>query len=165
MKKANPMMGKEKKLEKALKGYRRESVKLAKKVVEDAKATDDEVADEVAKVILETACLNPREQFEAIEKTAGADYVFTWMLCAVDMWPIIDIANRLMHDEAAARECLCKKFYKEGNVHSKVLCSRIRSGKFIHFQMTRSFTGGMDAYIVFRAPQTRSAAIIRICYK
>ena len=34
----------------------------------------------------------------------------------------------------------------------------------IVFQMTRAFNGGMDAYIVFRTPKTRRAAIIRFCY-
>ena len=128
------------------------------------KISDDEAADEVAKAILETACLQPREQAEKLEQAKGRDYVFAWMLCNIDMWPIVDIVNRLLHDEDAAREYLCNTFYREGKVESKVLRSRIRSGKFVHFQMTRAFNGGTDAYIVFRTPKTRSATIIRFCY-
>ena len=40
-----------------------------------------------------------------------------------------------------------------------------RGAELIHFQMTRAFNGGMDAYIVFRTPKTRSAVIIRFCCK
>ena len=93
------------------------------------------------------------------------NYLYAKMLCSDDMWPISDIVNRLIHDEAAAREYLCDKFFHPRVKASVVLCSRIRSGKFIHFQMTRAFNGGMDAYIVFRTSKTRSAVIIRFCYK
>ncbi len=163
----------EKALEEALRNYRRictkQNVERHGKGEENAAKTaargDDVVADEVAKAILETAHLNPREQSEKFERIKGRDYAFAWMLCSVDKWPIIDIVSRLMHDEASAREYLCDKLFRENNVDSVILCSRIRSGKFIHFQMTRASSGGMDAYIVFRTPKTRSATIIRFCYK
>ena len=138
---------------------------VAKRLISIKQGGDDVVADEVAKAILETAHLNPREQSEKFERIKGRDYAFAWMLCSVDKWPIIDIVSRLMHDEASAREYLCDKLFRENNVDSVILCSRIRSGKFIHFQMTRASSGGMDAYIVFRTPKTRSATIIRFCYK
>ena len=32
-----------------------------------------------------------------------------------------------------------------------------RGAGLTHFQMTREFNGGMDAYIVFRTPKTRRA--------
>lgn len=171
-----PTPEEEKELEKALKHYRRVHMKQIRERLEKEgengakkagreKIADDEVADEVAKAILETACLLPREQAEKLEKIDGADYICCWSLCNDDMWPISDIVNRLMHDETAAKKYLCNKFFRRDNVHSVVRCSRILSGKFIHFQMTRAFNGGMDAYIVFRTPKTRSATIIRICYK
>lgn len=171
-----PTPEEEKELENALKRYRRIHIKQIRerlkaerkdeaKKARRANVSDGEVADEVAKVILETACLPPREQMEKLEGIAGSDYLCCWSLCNDDMWPISDIVNRLMHDEAAAREYLCNKFFHRNNVHSVILCSRIRSGKFVHFQMTRAFNGGMDAYIVFRTPKTRSATIIRFCYR
>ena len=171
-----PTAEEEKRLEKALRSHRGNRIKYDREGFEAerkdegekarrGKVSDDEVADEVAKAILKTACLQAREQAEKLEQVKGRDYVFAWMLCTDDMWPIVDIVNRLLHDEVAAREYLCDTFYREGKVESKVLCSRIRSGKFIHFQMTRAFNGGMDAYIVFRTPKTRSAVIIRFCYK
>ena len=169
-----PSPEEEKELEKALKRYRRIHIKqnrerLAAERKSEAKRrekiSDDEVADEVAKAILETVCLPPREQVEKLEGIDGADYLCCCSPCNDDMWPISDIVNRLMYDEAAAREYLCDKFLRRNNLHSVVLCSRILSGKFVHFQMTRAYNGGMDAYIVFRTPKTRSAVIIRICYK
>ena len=171
-----PSPEEEKELEKTLKHYRKIRIKQnrerfeAERKDEEKKArrekiSDDEVADEVAKAILETACLPPREQMEKLEEIEGADYLCCCSPCNDDMWPISDIVNRLMHDEAAAREFLSDKFFRRNNVHSVALCSRILSGKFIHFQMTRAFNGGMDAYIVFRTPKTRNAVIIRICYK
>ena len=169
-----PTPEEEKELEKALKRYRRICGKQgrerfeAKRKYEGKKAgretiSDDEVADEVAKAILGTACLPPAEQQEKLEE--NDNYLYAKMLCTDDMWPISDIVNRLIHDEVAAREYLCDKFFHPRVKASVVLCSRIRSGKFIHFQMTRAFNGGMDAYIVFRTPKTRSAVIIRFCYK
>ena len=171
-----PTQEEEKELEKALKRYRgirikQERERFEKERKNDAKKagrekiSDDEVADDVAKAILETACLPPREQMEKLEGIAGADYLCCCSPCNDDMWPISDIVNRLIHDEAAAREYLCDKFFRRNNLHSVVLCSRILSGKFVHFQMARAYNGGMDAYIVFRTPKTRSAVIIRICYK
>ena len=126
-----PTSEEEKEIENALKRYRRIHIKQIRerlkaerkdeaKKARRAKVSDDEAADEVAKVILETACLPPREQLEKLEGIAGSDYLCCWSLCNDDMWPISDIV----------------------------------------FQMTRAFNGGMDAYIVFRTPKTRRAAII-----
>ena len=161
----------EKALEQAIRNYGRICSKQYaerrdKAEADAAKAAargDDVVADEVAKAILETAHLKPIEQTEKLEEDDR--YISSWLLCHDDMWPIIDIVYRLMHDEVAAREYLCDKLFHENNVDSVILCSRIRSGKFVHFQMTRAFNGGMDAYIVFRTPKTHCATIIRLCYK
>lgn len=161
----------EKELEQAIKEYRKLHIKQnverrdreAKKAAKTAASRDDVVADEVAKAILKTASLPPAAQQEKLEE--NGNYLYAMTLCNDDMWPIRDIVNRLIHDEAAAREYLCEKFFRSRVKASVVLCSRIRSGKFIHFQMTRAFNGGMDAYIVFRTPKTRSAVIIRFCYK
>ena len=160
----------EKSLEQAIRNYgricRKQYAERRDKAEDDAAKTaargDDVVADEVAKAILETAHLKPIEQKEKLEEDDR--YISAWLLCHDDMWPIIDIVNRLMHDEVAAREYLCDKLFHKNNVDSVILCSRIRSGKFIHFQMTRAFNGGMDAYVVFRTPKTHYATIIRLCY-
>ena len=170
----DPTPEEEKALEMALKRYRRictkqnrERLEKERKVEEKSCETvaDDEVADEVAKALLETACLQLGEQKEKLEGIAGADYLCGYISFSDDMWRISDIVNRLLHDEAAAKEYLCDKFFRRDVVHSVILCSRIRLGKFIHFQMTRAYNGGMDAYIVFRTPKTRSAVAIRFCYK
>ena len=166
-----PTPDEEKELEKAIRKYRKLQGKQnverrdreAKKAEKTAASGDDVVADEVAKAILETAHLPPVEQREKLEE--NENYLYAKMLCNEDIWPICDIMNRLVHDEAAAREYLCDKFFHPKVKDSVVLCSRSRSGKFIHFQMTRVFNGGMDAYIVFRTPKTHSAVIIRLCYK
>ena len=167
-----PTPEEEKRLEGAIRNYRRictkQNIERHDKAEEDAAKTaargDDVVADEVAKAILETAHLRPMEQKEKLEE--DDKYISAWLLCCGDdMWPIVDIVNRLMHDEVAAREYLCDKLFHKNNVNSVILCSRVRSGKIIHFQMTRAFTGGMDAYIVFRTPKTRNATIVRFCYK
>lgn len=169
-----PTPEEEKELEKALKRYRKictkqnlERLEKERKDEEKRRETvaDDEVADEVAKALLETACLQPGKQWEKLEGIAGADYLYGYIFFSDDMWRISDIVNRLIHDETAAREYLCDKLFRRDVVRSVVLCSRIRSGRFVHFQMTRAFNGGMDAYVVFRVPKTRSAAIIRFCYK
>ena len=166
-----PTPEEEKRLEESLSNYARKNglknyrQKDIKKGAAEAKMMDEEVAEEVAKAIWKTAHLRPWEQKEKLEGLKNSDYVLNWSICSFDMWSIVDIVNRLMHDEAAAREYLCNEFYRKDRVESKVFCSRIRSGKFIHFQMTRAFTGGMDAYIVFRTPKTRNATIIRLCYK
>lgn len=166
-----PTPAEEKRLEKSLSNYARKnglknySRKDIKKGAVEVKMMDEEVAEEVAKAIWKTAHLRPWEQKEKLEGFKNSDYVLNWAICSFDMWSIVDIVNRLMHDEAAAREYLCNMFYRKDRAESKVFCFRIRSGKFIHLQMTRAFTGGMDAYIVFRTPKTRNATIIRFCYK
>ena len=118
-----PTAEEEKRLEKALRSHRGNRIKYDREGFEAerkdegekarrGKVSDDEVADEVAKAILETACLQAREQAEKLEQVRGRDYVFAWMLCTDDMWPIVDIVNRLLHDEVAAREYLCDTFYR-----------------------------------------------------
>ena len=171
-----PSPEEEKALEQALKNYRKTyakkypdqaacEVRGAKKIMKSEKMMDEEVAEEVAKAIWKTAHLRPWEQKEKLEGFKNSDYVLNWSICSFDMWSTDALVNRLMHDEAAAREYLCNMFYRKDKAESKVFCSRIRSGKFIHLQMTRAFTGGMDAYIAFRTPRTRNATIVRFCYK
>lgn len=43
------------------------------------------------------------------------------------------------------------------------LAQSIRHAKFIHFQVTKSFNGGFDAYIVFRIAETARAIVVRLC--
>ena len=155
---------KEKRLEKALKEYRESCAKRdpewARKEAEGAKMLDEEVAAEVAKAIWETAHLVPREQAEKLP------YMFWWISIA-DPWPVSDIASRLIHDEEEAKHLLCERFvlphFGRDDDNGDILATAIREGKFIHFQMTAAFNGGMDAYIVFRTPKTRRAVVIRFC--
>ena len=160
------MKKKEKELESVLKSYRSKYALLhpqwANDEVREANMKDEEVTAEVAKAILETACLVPQEQFK---KMSGAGHTFWWAR-VTDAWPIADIAGRLIHDISAAKSLLCEfvaSTFPKGDDNAAILCTRIQDGKFIHFQMTKTSKGGHDAYIVFRIPKTRAAVIVRIC--
>ena len=123
---------------------------------------DEEVAANVSRLIWKTAHLSPCEQAEKL-----ADKVTFWWMILTDRWPVSDIANRLVSDEAAAKELLCERFimpHLRKSDDANILASRIREGKFIHFQLTKAFSGGFDAYIVFRLPKSADAVIIRLEY-
>ena len=156
----------EKKLEASLKNYReyrsKQDSKAAKAQAAAEKMMDEEVAEEVAKAIWDTAHMTPREQDEKLSN----NYTF-WWVCMPSVWPIADMFARLIHDEAEAKDLLCHNIilphFHENDDNGDILATWVREGKFIHFQMTPAFDGGMDAYIVFRKPKTRDAVIIRFC--
>ena len=152
----------EKKLEKALKDYKRNYAKRhpewAKKEVADAKMTDEEVAAAAAKTIWATANLMPQEQ---ADKMYDAGYIFHWR-SSVDNWLAADVANRVFHDEDALKHLLCRDMDTERD-DQDILMTNIHKSKFVHFQMTKAFNGGFDAYIVFRIPKSASAVVVRLC--
>lgn len=119
---------------------------------------DEEIAAVAAKVIFETAHLG---QFEQSGKMHAAGYAFMWMMSA-DKWIVADIANRVIHDESAAKKILCDRLFRPGNEDSERNCALLLDGKFVHFQVTSAFDGGVDAYVVFRVPRCHNAVIVRI---
>ena len=166
-KKAKEDSKEEKKLEKALKDYRRNYAKKhpewAKKEAARAKMMDEEVAEEVSKVIWETAHLRPWEQAEKINEMCNGRSVLHWRILS-SSWFAADVANRIFsHDEKALKDLLCEDLPVQKNDDAKCLAGNIRRSRFIHFQMTKAFNGGFDVYIVFRLPKS-DTVIIRLEY-
>ena len=123
-----------------------------------AKWLDEEVASEAAKAIWETAHFEPCEQAEGMH---SAGYGFYWRILP-DNWLVADVANRILHDEEAAKELLFRDL-QPAHEDLDVLAANLRKAKFVHFQITSAFNGGFDAYIVFRIPETARAIVVRLC--
>ena len=126
---------------------------------EYAKCLDEEVAAMVSKLIWKTAHLLPREQAERFVK---AGHCFHWRMLSSN-WLAADIANRVFHDEEALKELLCEGLRTDKDDDLDYLAQSIHHAKFIHFQTTKAFNGGFDAYIVFRITETARTIIIRLC--
>lgn len=156
------MKKEEKKLEKALKDYRinyaKKHPEWARKEAAGAKMMDEEVAAQAVKAIWETANFEPCKQ---AEEMYDAGFGFHWRILP-DSWLVADIANRIFHDEEAVKEILCRDLQPTRDDHD-IIATNIRKAKFIHFQFTKAFNGGFDAYIVFRLPKSARAIVVRLC--
>lgn len=126
---------------------------------ECAKWMDEEVAANVSRLIWKTAHLVPQEQAKCFVK---AGHCFHWRTSA-DSWLAADAANRISHDEEALKDLLCRDLPTQKDDDADYLAQSIRHAKFIHFQLTKSFNGGFDAYIVFRITETARAIVVRLC--
>ena len=124
-----------------------------------AKWMDEEVAGVVSRLIWKTAHLVPWEQAEHFVK---AGHVFNWIM-STDCWFAADAANRIFHDEEELKHLLCRGLPTDKNDDADYFVQSVRHAKYIHFQTTKAFNGGFDAYIVFRIPETARAIVVRIC--
>ena len=84
------------------------------------------------------------------------------------VWTIADYAARFVLDQDELKHALLNcgmfsrtKMQKDDNLD--ILARNIRDGKFIHFQTTAAFNGGMDAYLVLRQSGMDSAIVFRFC--
>lgn len=156
------MKKEEKLLEKALKdyriGYAKKHPEWAKKEAAAAKMMDEEVAARAAKEIWETAHLEPCKQ---AEEMSSAGFGFHWRILP-DNWLVADVANRIFHEEDAVKEILCRDLQSTRDDHD-IIATYIRKAKFIHFQFTKSFNGGYDAYVVLRIPKSARTIVVRLC--
>jgi len=137
------------------------SFEAARKLSSDATAKwlDEEVAANVCRLIWKTAHLEPQKQAERFVK---AGHCFHW-LSSADSWLAADAANRIFHDEEALKHLVCSGLPTNTNDDADYLAQSIHHAKFIHFQMTKAFNGGFDAYIVFRITETARAIVVRLC--
>ena len=126
---------------------------------EYAKWLDEEVAAMASKLILKTAHLEPQKQAGCFVK---AGHCFHWRMLSSN-WLAADIANRVFHDEEALKKLLCEGLSTDKDDDADYLAQSIHHAKFIHFQATKAFNGGFDAYIVFRITETARTIIIRLC--
>ena len=126
---------------------------------EYAKWMDEEVAANVSRLIWKTAHLVPQEQAEHFFK---AGHNFQWRVSA-DSWFAADAANRIFHDEESLKRLVCRDLDTEHDDDQDYLAQSIHHAKYIHFQMTKAFNGGFDAYIVFRITESARAIVVRIC--
>lgn len=126
---------------------------------ECAKWMDEEVAANISRLIWKTAHLEPQKQAERFVK---AGHCFHWKVLA-DNWLAADAANRIFHDEEALKYLLCHGLSTQNDDDADYLAQSIRHAKFIYFQVTKSFNGGFDAYIVFRITETARAIVVRLC--
>lgn len=126
---------------------------------EYAKWLDEEVAASVSRLIWKTTHLEPQKQAERFVK---ARHCFHW-LSSADSWLAADAANRIFHDEEALKHLVCSGLPTNTNDDADYLAQSIHHAKFIHFQMTKAFNGGFDAYIVFRITETARAIVVRLC--
>lgn len=126
---------------------------------EYARWMDEEVAANVSRLIWKTAHLEPQEQAERFVK---AGHCFHWRTSA-DCWLAADVANRIFHDEEALMRLVCQGLDTEHDDDGDYPAQSIHHAKYIHFQMTKSSTGGFDAYVVFRITETARAIVVRLC--
>ena len=126
---------------------------------EYAKWLDEEVAANVSRLIWKTAHLVPQEQAEHFAK---AGHCFHWV-SSIDCWFAADVASRIFHDEEALKHLVCSGLPTNTNDDADYLAQSIHHAKFIHFQMTKAFNGGFDAYIVFRITETARTIVVRLC--
>ena len=126
---------------------------------EFAKLLDEEVAANVSRLIWKTAHLEPQEQAERFAKTG---HCFHWIVLA-DSWLVADAANRILHDEEALKRLLCSGLPADTSDDADYLAKSIHHAKYIHFQMTKVFNGGFDAYVVLRITETARVIVVRLC--
>ena len=126
---------------------------------ECAKWMDEEVAANISRLIWKTAHLEPQKQAERFVK---AGHCFHW-LSSADSWLAADAANRIFHDEEALKHLVCSGLPTNTNDDADYLAQSIHHAKFIHFQLTKVFNGGFDAYIIFRIAETVRAIVVRLC--
>ena len=126
---------------------------------EYAKWLDEEVAANVSHLIWKTAHLMPQEQAERFVK---AGHCFHWV-SSIDCWFAADVASRIFHDEEALKLRICRDLPTDRDDDADYLAQSIHHAKYIHFQMTKAFNGGFDAYIVFRITETARTIVVRIC--
>lgn len=137
------------------------SFEAARKLSSDetAKWQDEEVAASVSRLIWKTAHLEPQKQAERFVK---AGHCFHWQSSA-DNWLAADAANRIFHDEEALKRLVCKDLDTEHDDDADYLAQSVHHAKFIHFQITKAFNGGFDAYIVFRITEAARTIVVRLC--
>lgn len=126
---------------------------------EYAKWLDEEVAANVSRLIWKTAHLMPQEQAECFVK---AGHCFHWV-SSIDCWFAADVASRIFHDEEALKLRICRDLPTDRDNDADYLAQSIHHAKYIHFQMTKAFNGGFDAYIVLRITETARTIVVRIC--
>lgn len=126
---------------------------------EAAKWLDEEVAANVSRLIWKTAHLEPQKQ---AERFVRAGHWFHWLTSA-DSWLAADAANRIFHDEDALKRLVCRDLDTEHDDDADYFAQSIHHAKYIHFQMTKAFNGGFDAYIVFRITETARTIVVRLC--
>ena len=137
------------------------SFEAARKLSSDetAKWLDEEVAADVSRLIWKTAHLEPQKQAERFVK---AGHCFHWLTSA-DSWLAADVANRIFHDEEALKHLVCKDLDTEHDDDADYLAQSVHHAKFIHFQITKAFNGGFDAYVVFCITETARTIVVRLC--
>ena len=126
---------------------------------EAAKWLDEEVAAMVSELIWKTAHLVPWEQAEHFAK---AGHCFHWV-SSIDCWFAADVASRIFHDEEALKLRICRDLPTDRDDDADYLAKSIHRAKYIHFQTTKAFNGGFDAYIVFRITETARTIVVRLC--
>lgn len=126
---------------------------------EYSKWMDEEVAANVSRLIWKTAHLEPQKQAECFVK---AGHCFHWLTSA-DSWLAADVANRIFHDEEALKRLACHDLPTQKDDDADYLAQSIHNAKFIHFQITKAFNGGFDAYVVFRITETARTIVVRLC--
>ena len=126
---------------------------------EYSKWMDEEVAANVSRLIWKTAHLEPQKQAECFVK---AGHCFHWLTSA-DSWLAADVANRIFHDEEALKRLVCRDLDTEHDDDADYFAQSIHHAKYIHFQMTKAFNGGFDAYVVFRITETARTIVVRLC--
>ena len=158
-------MAKKEKLNKSKADKRRQKIlagfEAARKLSADetAKWLDEEVAANVSRLIWKTAHLMPQEQAERFIK---AGHCFHWV-SSTDCWFAADVASRIFHDEEALKLRICRDLPTDRDDDADYLAQSIHHANYIHFQMTKAFNGGFDAYIVFRITETARTIVVRIC--
>ena len=70
--------------------------------------------------------------------------------------------NRILHGEESVKELLCRDLQSVRD-DQDILATNICKAKFIHFQFTKGFNGGFDAYVVLRLPKSARAIVVRLC--
>ena len=126
---------------------------------EYSKWMDEEVAANVSRLIWKTAHLEPQKQAECFVK---AGHCFHWLTSA-DSWLAADVANRIFHDEEALKRLVCHDLPTQKDDDADYLAQSVHNAKFIHFQITKAFNGGFDAYVVFRITETARTIVVRLC--